>query len=89
MARPIAHLHRVESRHVQPRGPLRPPDCGDVLSVDQVNDLFGVREVNGTMYFIAPKVIDTNGPGGLPDSLAGTAFNGQVFFTPSRARWAR
>ena len=52
------------------------------LSADQVKDLFGVREVNGTMYFIDPKVIDATGRAVGPDTLAGTGFNGQVFFNP-------
>jgi hypothetical protein len=52
------------------------------LSAGQVRDLFGVRDVNGTMYFIDPKVIDTTGRAVGPDTLAGTGFNGQVFFNP-------
>ena len=52
------------------------------LSAAQVNKLFGVRDVNGVMYFIDPKVIDTTGRAVGPDNLAGTGFNGQVFFNP-------
>ena len=52
------------------------------LSADQVKNLFGVRELNGIMYFIDPKVIDTTGRAVGPDTLAGTGFNGQVFFNP-------
>ncbi len=52
------------------------------LSTDQVKNLFGVRDVNGTMYFIDPKVIDTSGRAVGADTLAGTGFNGQVFFNP-------
>jgi hypothetical protein len=53
------------------------------LSADQVKNLFGVRELNGIMYYIDPKVIDTTGRAVGPDTLAGTGFNGQVFFNPA------
>jgi hypothetical protein len=52
------------------------------LSADQIKNLFGVRDVNGTMYFIDPKVIDTSGRAVGADTLAGTGFNGEVFFNP-------
>jgi hypothetical protein len=52
------------------------------LTAEQIRGLFGVRELNGTMYFIDPRVIDTTGRAVGPDTLAGTGFNGQVFFNP-------
>jgi hypothetical protein len=52
------------------------------LSADQIKNLFGVRDVNGTMYFIDPKVIDTSGRGVGADTLTGTGFAGQAFFNP-------
>jgi hypothetical protein len=53
------------------------------LSAADVRKLLGVRDVNGTVYFIDPKVIDAaTGRAVAPDSLSNTGFAGQVFFNP-------
>jgi carboxypeptidase family protein len=54
------------------------------LSGDELKKLLGVRDVNGIVYFIDPKVIDPNtGRAVGPDTLANSpGFTGQVFFNP-------
>jgi isopentenyl-diphosphate delta-isomerase type 1 len=54
------------------------------LSADELKKLLGVREVNGIVYWIDPKVIDPNtGRAVGPDTLSNTpGFPGQVFFNP-------
>jgi len=52
------------------------------LSAADIKKLLGVRDINGTVYFIDPKVIDASGRGVAPDSLSNTPFAGQVFFNP-------
>jgi hypothetical protein len=54
------------------------------LSADQIKALFGVRELpDGRISFIDPAIIGSDGRLVAPDSLAGTPFNGQVFFNPN------
>ena len=54
------------------------------LSAREIRKLLGVREVDGNIYWIDPKVIDPNtGRAAGPDTLANAAgFDGQVFFNP-------
>jgi hypothetical protein len=54
------------------------------LSAREIKNLLGVREVNGNLYWIDPKVIDPNtGRAVGPDTLTNSpAFSGQVFFNP-------
>src|SRR6185503_5201178 len=54
------------------------------LSADELKKLLGVRDVNGIVYWIDPKVIDPNtGRAVGPDTLANApGFPGQVFFNP-------
>jgi len=54
------------------------------LSADEVKKLLGVRDVNGIVYWIDPKVIDPNtGRAVGPDTLTNSpGFPGQVFFNP-------
>jgi hypothetical protein len=54
------------------------------LSADELKKLLGVRDVNGIVYWIDPKVIDPNtGRAVGPDTLANSpGFPGQVFFNP-------
>jgi carboxypeptidase family protein len=52
------------------------------LTKKQIEALFGVREVNGNIYFIDPAVIGSDGRMVAPDSLSGAGFNGQAFFNP-------
>jgi isopentenyl-diphosphate delta-isomerase type 1 len=54
------------------------------LSADELKRLLGVRDVNGIVYWIDPKVIDPNtGRAVGPDALANApGFPGQVFFNP-------
>jgi hypothetical protein len=53
------------------------------LSTADIKKLLGVRDVNGTVYFIDPKVIDAaTGRAVGPDSLSNSPFAGQVFFNP-------
>ena len=54
------------------------------LSAHELKKLLGVRDVNGIVYWIDPKVIDPNtGRAVGPDTLANTpGFPGQVFFNP-------
>jgi hypothetical protein len=54
------------------------------LNARELKNLLGVREVNGTIYWIDPKVIDPNtGRAVGPDNLTnGPGFTGQVFFNP-------
>jgi hypothetical protein len=54
------------------------------LSARDLKRLLGVRESNGSVYWIDPKVIDPNtGRAVGPDNLANApGFNGQVFFNP-------
>ncbi len=54
------------------------------LSEDELKKLLGVRDVNGIVYWIDPKVIDPNtGRAVGPDTLANSpGFPGQVFFNP-------
>ena len=54
------------------------------LSADELKKLLGVREVNGIVYWIDPKVIDPNtGRAVGPDTLGNSpGFPGQVFFNP-------
>jgi hypothetical protein len=54
------------------------------LSMKELKKLLGVREVDGNMYWIDPKVIDPNtGRAVGPDSLTNApGFPGQVFFNP-------
>jgi len=56
------------------------------LTVDQIKNLFGiVKQADGRVYYIDPKVIDTStGRGVGVDTLNNTAgFDGQVFFHPT------
>ena len=54
------------------------------LTSDQVKALFGVRELpDGRISYIDPSIIGSDGRLVAPDSLAGTAFTGQVFFNPN------
>jgi hypothetical protein len=54
------------------------------LSAREIKNLLGVRDVNGDLYWIDPKVIDpTTGRAVGSDNLANAAgFSGQVFFNP-------
>jgi hypothetical protein len=54
------------------------------LSVGEIRKLLGVREVDGTLYWIDPSVTDPNtGRAVGPDTLANApGFSGQVFFNP-------
>jgi len=54
------------------------------LSAREIKKLLGVREVNGDLYWIDPKVIDPNtGRAVGADNLTNAAgFSGQVFFNP-------
>jgi hypothetical protein len=54
------------------------------LSADELKKLLGVRDVNGIVYWIDPKVIDPNtGRAVGPDTLTNApGFPGQVFFNP-------
>ena len=54
------------------------------LNARDLKKLLGVRDVNGLVYWIDPKVIDPNtGRGVGPDTLTNTpTFAGQVFFNP-------
>jgi hypothetical protein len=54
------------------------------LSADELKKLLGVRDVNGIVYWIDPKVIDPNtGRAVGPDTLTNSpGFPGQVFFNP-------
>ena len=52
------------------------------LTAEQIKALFGVREVDGNIYFIDPSVIGGDGRMVAPDSLSGAGFNGQAFFNP-------
>jgi hypothetical protein len=54
------------------------------LSANELKKLLGVRDVNGIVYWIDPKVIDPNtGRAVGPDTLANSpGFPGQVFFNP-------
>ncbi|MBI2185916.1 MAG: TonB-dependent receptor [Acidobacteria bacterium] len=54
------------------------------LSADEIRKLLGVREVDGQIYWIDPKVIDPNtGRAVGPDTLTNApGFPGQVFFNP-------
>jgi hypothetical protein len=53
------------------------------LSPDQIKALFGVRELpDGRISFIDPSIVGPDGRLVAAESLAGTPFNGQVFFNP-------
>jgi hypothetical protein len=54
------------------------------LSAREIKNLLGVRDVNGDLYWINPKVIDpATGRAVGSDNLANAAgFSGQVFFNP-------
>jgi hypothetical protein len=54
------------------------------LSANELKKLLGVRDVNGIVYWIDPKVIDPNtGRAVGPDTLTNSpGFPGQVFFNP-------
>ena len=54
------------------------------LSVDQIKDLTGVfKSPTGIIYWIDPKVINTDGRGVGTDNLGNAAtFDGQIFFNP-------
>jgi hypothetical protein len=54
------------------------------LGPDELKRLLGIRDVNGDIYWIDPKVIDPNtGRAAGPDTLNNNAsFPGQVFFNP-------
>jgi hypothetical protein len=54
------------------------------LSVDEIKKLTGVFDQNGILYWIDPKVINTDGRGVGTDSLGNTAsYAGQIFFNPT------
>jgi hypothetical protein len=54
------------------------------LTTDQIKKLLGVRDVNGTLYWIDPSVIDSSsGRGVAAESLTNAGFSGQVFFNPT------
>ncbi|MFN8002647.1 MAG: TonB-dependent receptor [Acidobacteriota bacterium] len=55
------------------------------LTREQIKDLFGIRkQADGRVFYIDPKVTDTNGRASGADNLSNTAsFAGQVFFHPS------
>ncbi len=55
------------------------------MSVDEISNLFGVfKQPNGNIYWIDPKVINTDGRAVGADNLANAAgFSGQVFFNPT------
>jgi hypothetical protein len=57
------------------------------LNAREIRNLLGVRDVNGDLYWIDPKVIDpTTGRAVGPDNLTNSAgFGGQVFFNPMAA----
>jgi hypothetical protein len=53
------------------------------LNRHQIQDLIHIKTVNGTTYWIDPKVLNTNGTAVGADGLSYTpAFSGQVFFNP-------
>jgi hypothetical protein len=55
------------------------------LSVDEISKLFGVFKMpNGNIYWIDPKVINTDGRAVGADNLANASgFAGQIFFNPT------
>ena len=50
------------------------------LTNAQIRSLVGIFEANGRIYWINPSIINTNGQASSGYSLAGTSFDGQVFF---------
>ena len=53
------------------------------LGRSALRDLLGVREADGNIYWIDPKVIDpSSGRAVGPDNLTNAGFAGQVFFNP-------
>jgi hypothetical protein len=49
------------------------------LTQSQINNLIGIHEANGNVYFIDPSVISSSGRGAA--AFGQPAFSGQVFFT--------
>ena len=78
---PISHL--LQPRLVQPRRTLRPPDGGDLA--ERGTDQEPVRRARAqTARCISSTRTSSTATGRAvgPDTLAGTGFNGQVFFNP-------
>jgi hypothetical protein len=57
------------------------------LTADQINDLFGLFERDGKLYYINPDVIGPDGRGVAPDGEA--PFAGQVFFNPGPGEYGQ
>jgi hypothetical protein len=57
------------------------------LTADQIEDLFGLFERDGKLYYINPDVIGPDGRGVAPDGQA--PFAGQVFFNPGPGQYGQ